>query len=136
MPGKQALNMQATPLMEPWDAFARHAVHRFAAVQHCDTDFGVFVNVKSEGHTGGHKHVLQAKHYWTYCKQSSPTAAILNLISWALDGCRVSERSTEETEVTCKPLNMLQIHFSGTASHGQVSSSHRSACSIALYLAR
>ncbi len=38
-------------LLELWDAFARHAVHRFAAVQHCDTDFGVFVDVPKVKHT-------------------------------------------------------------------------------------
>jgi len=51
MPGKQALNMQAPPLLESGAAFARHAVPRFAAMQHCDTDFGVFVEVSKVKHT-------------------------------------------------------------------------------------
>ena len=87
MPGKQALNMQATHLLESWDVFARHAVLRCAAVQHCSTDFGVFVDVsRSEAHS----YMLQARHYWTCWKQSSLTAAIAYLDSKALSVYRVS----------------------------------------------
>ena len=87
MPGKQALNVQTTPLLESWDAFALHAVYTSAAVQHCSTDFGVFVDVsKSEAHS----YMLQARHYWTCWKQSSLTAAIAYLDSKALSVYRVS----------------------------------------------
>ena len=79
--------------------------------------------------------MLQARQNRAYCKQSSLTAATAYLNPKALSVYRVSGCSTEETEVTSQPLNMLQSYLSGIVSHCEASNGDRSACSIAVYLA-